>query len=366
MERLDVVVIGAGQAGLSMGRLLVDCGLRVVLLDQADRVGDSWRRRWDSLRLFTPARYSALPGLPLPGPGDRHPGKDEVADYLTAYAQRFAVPVRTGARVVEVSAVDNGAGFVVRTGDGQLRTAGQVVVATGPFQRPVRPAFAERLSHEVLQLHSHSYRNPDQLPQEGTTVVVGRGNSGCQIADELAAAGRDVVLSGRAQPFLPQRIAGRDVFWWLHRTGLLHAPSGSWRGRLMRRRGEPVIGTDVGGSTREGRLRLVPRATDAAGRWLCFADGQRLPVAGVVWATGYRPDYDWLRLPVLDTTGRPVHQRGVSTVAGLYFIGLPWQSQRGSALLDGVADDARWLTRAILTHASQETRDRGLRGPGNA
>ncbi|WP_203862151.1 flavin-containing monooxygenase [Plantactinospora mayteni] len=346
--RLDVAVIGAGQAGLAIAGHLRGSGLRVTLFDRAERVGDSWRCRWDSLRLFTPARYSQLRGLPFPGSGDRHPGKDEVADYLAAYAAQVGAPVEVGVEVTELAAAESGDGFTLVTSGGRSWTAGQVVVATGPFQEPVRPAFAARLDAGVVQVHSHDYRNPAQVPAGGPIVVVGRGNSGVQIAAELVAAGRDVVLAGRAQPYLPQRILGRDVFWWLHRPGLLHAPTGSWRGRLLRRRGEPVIGTDVGRLVRAGRVRLVPQAVDANGRWLCFDGGQRLAVAAVVWATGYRPHYPWLRLPVLDAAGRPEHRRGVTAVPGLYFVGLPWQSQRGSALLDGVDRDAYRLARTIV------------------
>jgi putative flavoprotein involved in K+ transport len=347
----DVVVIGAGQAGLAMGRAVRRHGLGVVLLDAAPRLGESWRIRWDSLRLFTPGTYSALSGLRMPGPRDRHPGKDDVADYLIRYAGHFELQVLLNSRVTDVVASPVGPGFEVRTSTGSTLHTGQVVVATGPFQQPVRPPFAADLDERVVQLHSHDYRNPGGLPASGVVLVVGRGNSGAQIAAELAAAGRQVVVSGRRQPYLPNRILGRDVFWWLHRLNLLHAPTTSWRGRLLRRRGEPVIGTDLGALATAGSLRLVPRATGVTGSSVCFQDGQRVEPSVVVWATGYRGDYAWLRLPVLDDTGQPQHHRGMTAMPGLYFIGLPWQSQRGSALLDGVDRDAARLARRIVTRA---------------
>jgi len=358
MRRLDVAVVGAGQAGLAVGFHLRDSGLQVGLFDRAEQVGDSWRQRWDSLRLFTPARYSQLAGLPFPGPAWRHPGKDDVAAYLAAYAAAYQAPLHLGVEVTDLAAAPSGRGFVLGTSGGQTWETGQVVVATGPFQEPVRPAFADRLDERVVQLHSRDYRNPDQVPADGTVVVVGRGNSGVQIAAELVAAGRDVALSGEAQPYLPQRLLGRDVFWWLHGPDLVHAPAESWRARLLRRRGEPVIGTDVRRLARTTGLRLVPRAVDATGQWLHVDGGERIAVRAVVWATGYRSDYGWLRLPVVDAAGAPVHRQGVTAVAGLYFVGLPWQSQRGSALLDGVDRDARRVAQAIMTRA-----DRGAGQP---
>ncbi|MEV1330438.1 NAD(P)/FAD-dependent oxidoreductase [Micromonospora costi] len=346
----DVAVVGGGQAGLAMAYCLRGTGLRVTVLEAADRLGAAWHRRWDSLRLFTPARYDGLPGLPFPGPAERHPGKDEVADYLAGYARRFDLPVRLGVRVERVAVSPTGVGFEIHTTQGPWRV-GQVVCATGPFQQPLTPPFATGLATDVVQTHSHDYRNPGRLPADGVTAVVGAGNAGAQIAAELAAAGRRVVVSGRALPYAPQRLWGRDLFWWLHRLRLLHAPADSWRGRSLRRRGEPVIGTDLGRLARQGLLDRAPRAATAQGRRLVFDDGRQIEVSAVVWATGYRNAYPWLRLPALDGDGQPVHSRGVSSVPGLYFVGLPWQSQRASALLDGVGRDAARLAPAIVARA---------------
>ncbi|MFG2049332.1 flavin-containing monooxygenase [Micromonospora sp. NPDC048935] len=343
----DVAVVGGGQAGLVMAHALRGAGVRVVVFEAADRLGAAWRSRWDALRLFTPAAYSGLPGMPFPGPGDRHPLKDEVADYLAAYARRFDLPVRKGVRVERLR--PTGAGFDVDTSAGRWRV-GQVVSATGPFQQPVSPSFAAELDG-VVQVHSHDYRNPGQLPAQETTVVVGAGNAGAQIAAELAAAGRRVVVSGRQPPHVAQRIGGHDLFWWLHRLRLLHAPTNSWRGRLLRRRGEPVIGTDLRRLERQRRLRLAPRTVAVRGRRLVFDDGRQVEASAVVWATGYRNAYPWLWPPAVDDDGQPVHSRGVSGVPGLYFVGLPWQSQRASALLDGVGRDAAHLVPVIVARA---------------
>lgn len=322
-------------------------GLRVAVLEATNGLGAAWRRRWDSLRLFTPARYSGLPGLPFPGPAEHHPSKDEVADYLVGYARRFELPVNLGARVERVQASCTGVGFEVYTSTRRWRV-GQVVCATGPFQQPLTPPFAGGLEPAVVQVHSHDYRSPAQLPSDGITVVVGAGNAGAQIAAELVAAGHRVVVSGRDLPYVPERVWGRDLFWWLHRLRLLHAPTGSWRGRALRRRGEPVIGTDLRQLARRGRLRLASRTVAADGRRLMFADGRHVEVSAVVWATGYRNEYPWLRLPALNERGQPVHTHGVSPVPGLYFLGLPWQSQRASALLDGVGRDAARLAGRIV------------------
>ena len=341
---LDVVVVGGGQAGLAMAWHLAQQGLRFVVLEAGPELGHVWRSRWDSLKLFTPAQYDALPGMAFPAPADTYPTRDPVADYLQAYAAAFALPVRLNARVTDLRRVADR--FEVRTA-GEFFRARQVVVATGPFQVPFVPPPAAKLDASVTQLHSAGYRNPQALP-EGPVLVVGGGNSGFQIAEELAAT-RQVDLSiATKSPMLPQRLAGRDLFWWLRRLGLLRVTVNSRPGRRMSRR-EFVIGTNRRRLERKG-VRFRPRLADAEGRAVRFADHSLLEDVGVVvWATGYRSDYAWIHIPGVVREGRVVHRRGVTEVPGLYFLGLSWQHTRGSALLGFVQDDAAFLADRVAT-----------------
>ncbi len=339
--RHDVIVVGAGQAGLALGFHLARHHSDFLLLDASTDIGHSWRTRWDSLRLFTPAQYDGLPGLPFPAPADTHPGKDDVADYLQRYAARFSLPVRLNCPAQRVHREDDGT-YAIATPTGVLRSK-QVVVATGPFQTPFVPAFAEQLDPSVRQLHSAGYRNPAQLPAGGRVLVVGAANSGLQIATELVARCRLSVAAGSTPTQLPQRIAGRDVFTWLRGAGFFTVPADSGVGRRLRARGDLIIGNRVRTLRRRG-ISFRPRLIGITDRVARFADGSQLEVDAVVWATGYRPDYSWLHVPgVFDGDGAIRHTGGVSEVPGLYFLGLPWQRTRGSALLGFVGVDAAAL-----------------------
>ncbi len=343
---LDVVVVGGSQAGLTMAWHLTQQGLRFVVLEAGPEVGHVWRSRWDSLKLFTPSQYDALPGMAFPAPADTYPTKDPVADYLQAYAAAFQLPVRLNAQVTSLTRTDDG--FEVRTADEVFR-ARQVVVATGPFQVPFVPPAASKLDPSVTQVHSAHYRNPQALP-DGPVLVVGGGNSGFQIAEELAAT-RQVDLSvAERVPMLPQRLAGKDLFWWLTRLGLLRVTVNSRLGRRVSPR-EFIIGTNKR-RLRKAGVRFRPRLVDAEGRMVRFADHSTLEdVRVVVWATGYRSDYAWIHIPGVVREGRLVHRRGVTEVPGLYFLGLSWQNTRGSALLGFVDDDAAWLAdRVAIRH----------------
>jgi len=346
---LDVLVIGAGQAGLAVGRELERAGRDFLILDGAQRVGDSWRNRWDSLRLFTPAAYSGLRGIPFPAAPDQYPGKDEVADYLANYARAFSMPIALDEPVRELRRCDGRNEHFIATTDHARYRARQVVIATGPFQAPHVPALAATLRAGTLQLHSSAYRSPAQLPH-GNVLVVGGGNSGVQIAAELAAAGsRTVTLAvGTTMTRLPSRVLGCSIFEWLDRSGAMSVRSTSALGRRMRTR-DTLIGESPRGIARSHGVRLTTRVVGVEGSGVRAANGDRLAVDAVVWATGFKPAYDWLRLPVLGADGRPVHRRGVTAVPGLFFIGLPWQHTRGSALLGWVARDAEYLAGYIAT-----------------
>jgi putative flavoprotein involved in K+ transport len=342
MPATEVIVIGGGQAGLAVGHFLARQGRRFAILEAAGEPAAAWRGRWDSLRLFTPVRYDSLPGLPFPGDPDGYPGRDDVVAYLTEYARRFELPVELDSRVASVRARDGG--FLVTVVDGRTYEADQVVVATGPFQVPFTPAMAADLSHEVVQVHSSDYRSPADLPA-GAALVVGGGNTGFQIAAELGRSRQVDLAVGARQTPLPQRILGRDLFGYLEATGLMDKTVTSRIGRRMQDR-ETLIGSSPRIARRQG-IRLRPRATAARGSTVTFADGSELSVGAVVWATGFRLDHSFVELPVFDDRGRLEHDRGVTEVAGLFFVGLPWQHTRGSALLGWVKDDAEFIARQV-------------------
>jgi putative flavoprotein involved in K+ transport len=343
----DVVVIGAGQAGLATAYYLRRAGLDVEVLEREPAVGASWARRWDSLRLFTPARYDSLPGLPFPGAPWSHPGKDDVAAYLADYAARFELPVRTGAEVVDLSGTAGA--FTLGLADGGTILGRRAIVATGGFGRPWRPAAAAGLEPGVPQLHTHDYRNPGQLPA-GTVLVVGGGNSGFQVALELATHGHRVHLSeGTRLRTVPQRVAGRDLFWWLSATRAVHAPVTTAVGRRLRA-GEAVIGTTRSTLRRAG-VTFRPRVTATAGPAVTFADGSSLTPDAVVWATGYRHDDRWISVPGALEDGELITDGAATPVPGLYAVGRPWQTSRGSALLGYVRHDAERLARTLRAQA---------------
>jgi len=350
-NHVDVAVVGGSQAGLAMGYYLRELGRRFVILERADSIAPAWRQRWDSLTLFTPRGYSSLPGLPFPGDPDDYPTRDEVIGYLERYAETFELPIELNS---EVRRLSHESGRFVLDVDGRMVTADQVVVATGPFQTPYVPKLAEQLDSGVWQAHSTGYRRPSDVP-EGTVLVVGGGNTGFQIAKELSATHKVVLSVGSKQKPLPQRIAGRDLFWWLTKTGLIRKTVDSRLAQRLKDR-DTLIGSSPRQITRRYGVELKPRATVVSGRTVRSEDGNDVEVDAVIWATGYRPDYSWIDLPIVDESGRLRHRRGVTDVAGLSFLGLTWQWTRGSALIGWVKDDAAFLAERIA--ALQDTKTR--------
>ena len=340
-ESYDVAVIGAGQAGLAIGYFLKRQEKDFVILDAAQSIGAAWRARWDSLVLFTPRRYDSLPGLPFPGDPDGYPTRDEVIAYLEDYAEKFALPLDLGNEVRSLTQA--GDTFLLDL-DSRTIEARQVVVATGPFQTPRVPDFARELAPSVFQAHSQGYRAPSDVP-DGTVLVVGGGNSGYQIASELSST-HDVYLAvgGRQKP-LPQKLLGRDLFWWLVTTRLFKTSIDSRLGRKLSRR-DTLIGSSPRALQRDG-VELKPRLTGAAGRTANFGNGSDLSVDAVIWATGFSLDHSWIKLPIIDSDRRLRHRRGVTDVPDLYFLGLPWQHTRGSALLGWVKEDAEYIAGRI-------------------
>ena len=338
-QLFDVVVIGAGQAGLSMAWYLARRGVRYLLVDAGSSIGESWRTRYDSLRLFSPAQYDGLPGADFPAAPDTYPGKDDVAGFLSHYAEQNAFPILRDTTVTRMTQA--GGAFELHTTAGTIR-ARQVVVATGACHRPSTPSLAADLQG-VMQLHSADYRRPSDIPA-GRVLVVGAANSGLQIAADLAGTHEVTVAVGSRPPAVPQRIAGRDLFWWFSRLGLMSLRPGSALAKRIRARGDVVIGTKPRDLAAQG-VDFRPRLVGASGNMARFADGTEQRIDVVIWATGYRPDYSWIDIPgSAGADGQPLHAEGRSlTARGLWFLGLPWQRSRGSSLLGFVQDDAAHL-----------------------
>jgi len=358
-ERFDVVVIGAGQAGLSVGYHLARRGLRFVILDAEARVGDVWRKRWDSLRLFTPARLDGLDGMKFPARPGYFPTKDEMADYLEAYATRFELPVRTGVRVDRVSRRDGR--YLVRAGALELE-ADQVVIAMATFQRPQLPRYAAQLGPGVTQLHSSAYRNPGQL-RDGDVLVVGAGNSGAEIAMDLARARRAdgaaaprIFLSGRhpgQAPFdinkpLTSRVLMplvlRVVF---HRLLTIKTPMGRKARPKVLSKGGPLIRTKLADLEAAG-VERVPRIAGARDGKPLLDDGRALDVRNVVWCNGFEPGFSWIDRPVFGGGGELLHDGGVARgEPGLYFVGLHFLYAMSSTMIHGVGRDAARIAKAV-------------------
>ena len=352
-ERFETVIVGGGQAGLSMGYHLARQGRRFVILDAGERVGDSWRRRWESLRVYTPARYSGLPGRRFPGPGFAYPGKDDIADYLEAYAADFDLPVRTG---VEVNALArNGDGYVLTAGERRFE-AESVVVASGAYHGLHMPGFAAELDPRVLQLASTEYRSPSQL-RDGGVLVVGAGNSGAEIALEVSGT-HETWLSGRhpgSEPTRAGTVPDRllmPLFWWLiTHVVTVRTPIGR-KVQPKVKAGTPLARVRPKDLEAAG-VERVPRTVGTENGLPALEDGRVLDVANVIWCTGFRPDFGWIDLEVFGDDGEPVHDRGVVPAEpGLDFLGRPFLYGFTSSLIGGVGRDAEHIARHIASQGS--------------
>ncbi|CAN5724197.1 NAD(P)/FAD-dependent oxidoreductase [soil metagenome] len=343
---VDVLVIGAGQAGLAIGYWLRHADASFILLDGHTRVGDSWRERYDSLILFSSRAYSALPALPVPGDPAGYPTKDEIADYLEEYARVFDLPIVMNERVAALEQTESW--FVAKTQRGARIRAVCVIVAAGPFQRPIIPVFAKKLSADVLQFDATTYRRPEQIPP-GSVLVVGDGATGRQVSAELAATHETSLSVGSARLVVPQRLLGRDIIACFETTGALRDDKESLHGRFVQLF-DPIPGWHLRrAALRRSGVKIVPRATAANGRTVMFADGRSKAVDAVIWAIGYHDDSSWLGVPrTVDSKGNYVEARGVSPVPGLFHIGRDWQNNRASALLTGVGNDARDIAAKAL------------------
>src|SRR5829696_6093583 len=361
-EDFETVIIGGGQAGLSVGYHLKKRGRPFVILDANERIGDAWRKRWDSLRLFTPARYDGLAGMRFPGPGVSFPAKDEMADYLESYAARFDLPVRTGVKVDELSR--EGDRYVLRSG-GRRFEAERVVVATGANQVPKIPAFADELDSSIVQLHSGLYRRPSQL-EEGAVLVVGVGNSGAEIAFEVSRT-HPTYLSGKPKGQIPiphGPAAARFFFPVLrfvgHHVLTLKTPIGrKVHSRFISSHSAPLIRVKLKDLAAAG-VKQVPRTVGMEGGRPTLEDGRVLDVSNVIWCTGFREEFSWIDLPIFGEDGRPLHERGVVVgEPGLYIVGLRFQYAATSDVLPGVGRDAEYIATHIAKRiTSREPNDR--------
>ncbi len=353
VERIDTVIVGAGQAGLSVAYFLKRSGVDFVILEANARVGDSWRQRWDSLRLFTPARFDSLAGMPFPAHPDYFPTKDEMARYLEGYAARFRLPLRTGVTVRRVS--KSAGGYLLETGGGRIE-ARSVVVAMANYQKPRLPACARDLDPAIVQLHSSEYRNPGQL-REGGVLLVGAGNSGAEIAMEVSRthatwiSGRDVGhvpfrMDGLPARLILARLVLRGIF---HHVLTVRTPIGRKARVNANVHGGPLIRVKPKDLALAGVTR-VPRVAGVEDGKPRLEDGRVLDVSNVVWCTGFQPGFSWIDLPVFGADGRPEHARGAALAApGFYFVGLHYLYAMSSTMIHGVERDAQHVAKLIAT-----------------
>jgi putative flavoprotein involved in K+ transport len=357
-ERFDVIVIGGGQAGLSVGYHLARQGRRFVILDAGARIGDQWRNRWDSLHLFTPSHLNGLDGMRFPGRFDAFPSKDQMADYLEAYAAHFALPVRSGIRVDRLS--QRAGRYLVSAGELEFE-ADQVVVAMASYQKPRLPAFASQLDPRIVQLHSSEYRNLAQL-QPGGVLIVGAGNSGAEIGIETAKR-HPTWLAGRETgevPFSMTSWLGRTLLCRLllrivfHRLLTVNTPLGRKLRPKLLAHGGPLIRTKSRQLTAAG-VKRAPRIAAVRSGLPVLEDEQVLDIANVVWCTGYDAGFSWIDLPILDEHGEPWHTSGVVERApGLYFVGLHFLHAMSSTMIHGVGRDAARIARLIAARSESE------------
>jgi len=336
----ETIVIGAGQAGLSVGYYLKQLNQNFLILDKGREVGESWNNRYDSLVLFTPRMYDSLPGLLLEGDPQGFPTKTEIVSYLKQYADKFNLPIKLQTEVVSVQHRENV--FHIETNQGSFQSK-NLVIATGAFHTPRIPSFSNKLSKDINQLHSTQYQNPSQLI-EGNVLIVGGGNSGAQIAVEVSKEKETYLAVSNKLSFLPIVINKKSIFWWFDKLGLLKASTNSLVGKAIQKKGDPIFGYELKDAIEKKEVFLKQRVTDGVNKQITFKDLTRLKVDNIIWATGFDSIYPWLNVKeVFNEGGKIIHHRGITNVNGLYFIGLPWQYRRGSAILQGVGFDAKYI-----------------------
>jgi putative flavoprotein involved in K+ transport len=347
VRRTDILVIGAGQAGLAAGYHLKNKTSSFLLVDGCARIGDSWRKRYDSLLLFTPRSLSALPGLPLKSSPQGYARGREFADYIETYAIHFGLPVELNCGVQKLERVKGK--FIATRLDGEAIEAKAVVLSTGGFQKPRIPEFADYISREVKQFTIDSYKNPTQIPP-GEVVVVGDGATGRDIASELSASHMVNLSAGKTRRLMPEKVLGVNTWYLLNRFGLLTAPGDSYIGRKLRQMDSfPDRGYSFTALCSRG-IKIMQRLTKAEGKKVTFEDSTTKTVNSIIWAVGYKDNSQWVNIPeVKDGKGNFIHQKGLSPIENLFFIGRPWQTSRASALISGVGKDAEMIVNEIIS-----------------
>ncbi|GAC1386501.1 MAG: NAD(P)/FAD-dependent oxidoreductase [Candidatus Saccharimonadales bacterium] len=344
----DVLVIGGGQAGLGIGYYLKKSDMSFVIADASARTGDPWRQRWDSLELFTPRPFAALPGLKVSKKYHYYPLKDEIADYFEAYAQTFKLPILYKTRVTKLT---KSKGVFNATVPAGIIRARHVVIASGPFHKPFIPDCAKSLAPTVGQLHSSDYKQPSQIP-DGNVLIVGGGNSGAQIALELSKT-HPVTIATSGEPwFLPAQIFGISIYWYFFLFSALRSDKNSKLSNYVRSRGDGIIGKELQSLIRAGKVKLIPnKLTNCHGTIAIFENGTSISVKYIVWATGFKPNYLWIDIKgATNKNGQPIHRGGVSQIDGLYWLGLPWQRKLNSSIINGVTQDAKYIFLKIKSH----------------
>jgi len=338
---LDFVVVGAAQAGLAMAYYLKKQNKDFLVVDKESEIGASWLSRWDSLTLFTPSEFNNMPGMEFPAEKGHYPSKKEVAQYFKEYVEKFKFPIQLNTFVENISYHDDH--FILKSPQGEIVTK-NVVIATGPFHIPYTPPFSKKIAEDIFQIHSNYYKNPGQL-QEGNAMVVGAGDSGFQILDEVSRDDRKVYFSGATDvKVLPQEILGKTLWWWFTKSGFLSFSRDTWLGKKISKSRQPVIGTPVKKILERENVMPVGKTKNAEGE-LIITDKKKIKdLKNIIWATGYRPNFSWIEGLELAKNGYPKHYRGVSNIEGLCFIGLPWLHTRGSATLGGIKKDAKYLS----------------------
>ncbi len=341
----DFIIIGAGQSGLAMAYYLNKQKANYLLVDANTKIGNPWLKRWDSLKLFTPSEFNHLPGMNFPYKKGHYANKYEIADYLKTYVSKFNIPIEFNTQITDLE--KNSDYFTLKT-DFKTLKAKNVIVATGPFHTPFTPSFHHKITPNTIQIHSENYKNTSQL-QAGATLVVGAGDSGVQILNEIANTNRPVYFSGNTNiTSIPQEILGKTLWWWFQKIGFLSANKYTWIGKKLSNGGQPIIGTDVKKLFKKNNVTCVGRCLDADDDTITFETKAISNIKNIIWATGFKPNFNWIKNLQLDEYNYPKNYRGVSDINGLYFIGLPWLYTRGSATLGGVKKDALYLSDYIL------------------
>ena len=349
----DYIIIGAGQSGLAIAYHLNKQNANFLIVDANKETGEPWLKRWDSLKLFTPSEFNSLPGMKFPYKKGHYANKYEVADYLKAYVFKFKIQIEFNHKITSLKK-ENGV-FTIKS-ETKTFEAKNVIVATGPFHKPFTPSCHTKISKDVLQIHSEHYKSPDQL-KEGATLVVGAGDSGVQILNEISKVKKKVYFSGKTDIVsLPQELLGKTLWWWFSKVGFLTANKYSFIGKKLSNSGQPVIGTDVKSLFKKENIICVGRTLDADKKSITFEKQKVTDIKNIVWATGFKPNFNWIENIELDENHYPKNYRGVSDTEGLYFIGLPWLYTRGSATLGGVKKDAKYLCNYIANKQKRQTK----------